>query len=299
MKSLQLLILLVICSLFSCTKDEIIYENEHINIVIEDNDPPPYTGITSVQIEGYVNRLFIDLLGREPSITERTQAKDHLKSNELTAESRDFILNQLITSDEYYQRFFTIHSGKLLDGITEQDINNAIASFNILYNNAITAGNAQLAQYYQSGQIKLTALEQTINDYSIGLISIDQFFARLIDNPFFDNINMGSENFAIGCFEGLFNRLPTEAELNASIEMVNGFSAQLLLKDGNGKDGFIEIVTTVPEFYQGLTIDIYNQLLARNPDSEEMSEGTILLSSTGDYTTVQKIVLVSDEYAGF
>ena len=187
----------------------------------------------------------------------------------------------------------------MLDGITEQDINNAIASFNILYNNAITAGNAQLAQYYQSGQIKLTALEQTINDYSIGLISIDQFFARLIDNPFFDNINMGSENFAIGCFEGLFNRLPTEAELNASIEMVNGFSAQLLLKDGNGKDDFIEIVTTVPEFYQGLTVDIYNQLLARNPDSEEMSEGTILLSSTGDYTTVQKIVLVSDEYAGF
>jgi hypothetical protein len=299
MKNLHLLLLLIICSLFSCTKEEIIYENEHINVIINDNDAPPYSGITSIQIEGYVNRLFIDLLGREPSVTERTQTKDYLKSNDLTTEARAFVLNQLMTSNEYYQRFFTVHSGKLLDGITEQDITNGIATFNILYNNAVTAGNAPLAQYYQKGQVKLTSLQQAISDYSINLISIDQFFARLIDNPFFDDINMGSENFAIGSFEGLFNRLPTETELTASIEMVDGFSAQLLLKDGNGKDDFIKIVTTVPEFYQGLTIDIYNQLLARNPDSPEMSEGTIILSSTSDYKAVQELVLISDEYAGF
>ena len=296
---LLLLLLLIICSSISCIKDEIIYENEHINVVIENNDAPPYSGITSIQIEGYVNRLFIDLLGREPTITERTQTKDYLKSNDLTEEAREFVLNQLMVSNEYYQRFFTIHSGELLDGITDQDINNAIATFNILYNNAISANEPLLAQFYQNGLIKLTDLKQAISDYSTNLISVNDFFYRLIDNPFFDDINMGSENFAIGCFEGLFNRLPTESELDASIEMIDGFSAQLLLKDGNGKDDFIQIVTTVPEFYQGLTIDIYNQLLARNPDSQEMSNGTILLSSTSDYKAVQKIVLTSDEYAGF
>ena len=299
MKGLQLLLLFITCSLTSCTKEEIIYENEHIDVVIEGNEVPPYSGVTSIQIEGYVNRLFIDLLGREPSITERTEAKNYLKSNDLTEVAREFILNQLTNSNEYYQRFFTIHSGELLDGIASQDITNGIATFSILYNNAVIAGNTSLAQYYQNGSEKLIALEQAINDYSIGLVSVDLFFARLIDNHFFDNINMGSENFAIGSFEGLFNRLPTEAELEASIEMIDGFSAQLLLRDGNGKDDFIKIVTTVPEFYQGLTIDIYNQLLARNPDSQEMSNGTIILSSTSDYKAVQKIVLISDEYAGF
>ena len=299
MKGLQLLLLFITCSLISCTKEEIIYENEHIDVVIEGNEVPPYSGVTSIQIEGYVNRLFIDLLGREPSITERTEAKNHLKSNDLTEGAREFILNQLMNSNEYYQRFFTIHSGELLDGITSQDITNGISTFSILYNNAVIGGNTSLAQYYQNGSEKLIALEQAINDYSIGLVSVDLFFARLIDNHFFDNINMGSENFAIGSFEGLFNRLPTEAELEASIEMIDGFSAQLLLRDGNGKDDFIKIVTTVPEFYQGLTIDIYNQLLARNPDSQEMSNGTIILSSTSDYKAVQKIVLISDEYAGF
>lgn len=299
MKGLQLLLLFITCSLISCTKEEIIYENEHIDVVIEGNEVPPYSGVTSIQIEGYVNRLFIDLLGREPSITERTEAKNYLKSNDLTEVAREFILNQLMNSNEYYQRFFTIHSGELLDGITSQDITNGISTFSILYNNAVITGNTSLAQYYQNGSEKLIALEQAINDYSIGLVSVDLFFARLIDNHFFDNINMGSENFAIGSFEGLFNRLPTEAELEASIEMIDGFSAQLLLRDGNGKDDFIKIVTTVPEFYQGLTIDIYNQLLARNPDSQEMSNGTIILSSTSDYKAVQKIVLISDEYAGF
>lgn len=299
MKGLQLLLLLIVCSLASCTKEEIIYENEHINVVIEDNDAPPYSGITSIQIEGYVNRLFIDLLGREPSITERTQARNYLKSNDLTEASREFILNQLMSSNEYYQRFFTIHSGELLDGITDQNINQSIAFFNVLYNNAVTAGDAQLAQFYQNGLTKLTALQQAISDYATGLISINDFFYRLIDNPFFDDINMGSENFAIGCFEGLFNRLPTESELESSINMIDGFSAQLLLKDGNGKEDFMQIVTTVPEFYQGLTIDIYNQLLARNPDSQEMSNGTILLSTNGNYQAAQKVILVSDEYAGF
>jgi hypothetical protein len=301
MKQIQLLSLItIICCLFiACTKDEIIYQNEHINVVIEDNEAPPYSGITSIQIESYINRLYIDLLGREPTVSERMQARDYLKSNNLTATAREFVLNQLMATNEYHERFFTIQSGELLNGINTQDINNAMAFYTLLYNNATTANNILLMQFYQNEINRLTNLDQAISNYSIGQISINDFFASFINNPFFDDINMGSENFVIGSFEGLFKRLPTSAELAAGIQMVDGFSAQLLQKDGSGKGDFIDIMTTTPEFYQGLTINIYRQLLARDPNSQEMNNGTLSLSANGDYQLLQKEVLKSDEYARF
>ena len=62
---------------------------------------------------------------------------------------------------------------------------------------------------------------------------------------------------------------------------------------------FINIMTSVDEFYQGLVIDIYNQLLARLPNSQEMGDGTIELSTTLNYQMLQRKVMKTDEYAGF
>ena len=42
--------------LFSCEKD----------VLIEDNDAPYCGGVPTVLVEFYVNRVFIDLIGREP-----------------------------------------------------------------------------------------------------------------------------------------------------------------------------------------------------------------------------------------
>lgn len=52
--------------------------------------------------------------------------------------------------------------------------------------------------------------------------------------------------------------------------MVSGNSAQVFFQDGNNQNGFINIIMNTAEFYQGLSIDIYNQLLVRQPDSQEM-----------------------------
>ncbi|MFT6321954.1 MAG: hypothetical protein ACJAT4_002889 [Granulosicoccus sp.] len=53
------------------------------------------------------------------------------------------------------------------------------------------------------------------------------------------------------------------------------------------------------EFYQGLSIDIYNQLLVRQPDSQEMVDAIFIFDETQDYQFVQRLVMKSDEYAGF
>ena len=57
MHSKSLYILIFLIGLLSCKKD--------IEI-INDNDAPYYGEIPTLLLENYVNRLYIDLLGREP-----------------------------------------------------------------------------------------------------------------------------------------------------------------------------------------------------------------------------------------
>ena len=125
-------------------------------------------------------------------------------------------------------------------------------------------------------------------DYESGSITVNEFMQRVCYNYFYDQINMGSENFVLSCFENFLKRFPTDEELVSAITMVDGFSSQLLFRDGSTKKDFVEIITSDPGFYEGLTIDIYQQLLARNPDSEEMNDATLFLTENPDYQAIQQ-----------
>ncbi|HNA63871.1 MAG TPA: hypothetical protein PKZ51_04070, partial [Saprospiraceae bacterium] len=83
-------ILMALCLVIlkSCTKD-------HIN-VITDNDPISVTNISRLKIENYVNRLFIDLIGREPLKVELGPEVDSLKAKELSREARLELINKLM-----------------------------------------------------------------------------------------------------------------------------------------------------------------------------------------------------------
>lgn len=47
----------------SCTKEETVIRNN--------NQPPKYSEISTIMVENYINRLFIDVLGREATDVER------------------------------------------------------------------------------------------------------------------------------------------------------------------------------------------------------------------------------------
>ena len=57
-KVFQLGMILISLLIAGCTKDEA--------QIFTDNDAPYYDKVPSVKVRNYVNRLFIDLLGREP-----------------------------------------------------------------------------------------------------------------------------------------------------------------------------------------------------------------------------------------
>ena len=283
----------------ACTEKETINHTEHTNVIIDDNSPPPYNQVTTVQIQNYINKMYIDLVGREPLQQELEDDTKLLKDNNLSLESRHQLLDQLMSNPLYYEQFYDVYSAAYLNATSTQDVLEQLFLYLEQQELAEQMGNYAFAEYLQIEIDKLIALRDVRNDYESGAITINQFMQILSYNFFYDEINMGSENFVLACFENFLKRFPTESELVAGITMVDGFSAQLLFRDGSSKKDFIELITTVPDFYEGLTIDIYQQLLARNPDSEEMNNGTLLLTEDPDYQAIQKIVLTSSEYTGF
>ncbi len=283
----------------ACTEKENINQIEHTNVIIDDNTAPPYDEVTTVQIQNYINKMYIDLIGREPLQQELEDDTDLLKTNNLSLVSRTQLLNQLMSNSLYFDRFFDVYSVAYLSGVGDQEIIGQMYLYGVQQEQAEQMGNYALAQYLQIEIDKLNDLLNTRDDYENGNITINEFMQRFAYNYFYDQINMGSENFVLSCFENFLKRFPTDAEQTAGITMVDGFSSQLLFHDGSTKKEFIEIITTTPGFYEGLTIDIYQQLLARSPDSEEMNDATLLLSEDPDYQAIQQKVMVSAEYAGF
>ncbi len=283
----------------ACTEKETINNIEHTNVVIDDNTAPPYDEVTTVQIQNYINKMYIDLIGREPLQQELEDDTNLLKNNNISLASRIQLLDQLMSDTLYFDRFFDIYSTAYLNGTTEQNILGQLYQYQSQKEQAEQAGNYAYAQYLQLEIDKLYNLLTSSNDYENNEITVNEFMLRVSYNYFYDQINMGSENFVKACFENFLKRFPTNSELIASVSMVDGFSSQLLLRDGSTKKEFVEIITTDPGFYEGLTIDIYQQLLARKPDSEEMNDATLFLLEDPDYQAIQQQVIVSSEYAGF
>ena len=66
----------------SCKKDNI----------IPDNNAPYYDEIPTLLLENYVNRAYIDLLGREPLDDEMINDVQFLRNNDVSIGSRDTLL---------------------------------------------------------------------------------------------------------------------------------------------------------------------------------------------------------------
>jgi hypothetical protein len=283
--------------LLGCTDREIVYQDEHIIEVIDDNDPPLYSGVTTVELHNYINKIYIDIMGREPLEPELLYAENLLRDNNFSENAIKQLLNVLMNTDDYYDRFNDIYLGSMLNSTDSTAIANKLE----LLNTQLEFSTDILEQlYFQNAIDRLEELLDAKPGYQNEVIDLGEYISRILNNVIYDEINMGTENFVLSCFENLFKRLPTESELQSGKNMVDGQPAQLLLTDGATKDRFIEIMTTNAEFYQGISIDIYRQLLARDPSSPEMGIATTELNQgIIDYKGLQKQVIKTEEYTGF
>ena len=67
-------------------------------------------------VKNYINRLYIDLVGEEPTGTELTDWTSHLFSNGLSQTAREAIVDDLAAKHKYYARLRDLTGLNMLEG---------------------------------------------------------------------------------------------------------------------------------------------------------------------------------------
>ncbi len=270
-------------------------------VTIADNNPPYYEGVTTIQIQNYVNKAYIDITGQEPDLTTRDTWVATLKAGGLDSASRSAFILSLQAEPAYQDQFDDIYIAPILsdlyDSLAVVDMINELSFFRSL---AVADGDSALSQYWGYEIYKATELREASWLYHSNQISINEYKRRMANNYGYDQINMGGENFVIACFENFLKRLPTDEEELAGERMYDGQSARIFMRDGSTKGDFLDIITSTTGFYEGLVIDTYLHLLLRRPNSIEMGWNTAdLENGLMDIKTLQHNLAISEEYAGF
>ncbi|MDG2208426.1 MAG: hypothetical protein P8K81_00380 [Flavobacteriales bacterium] len=278
--------------------------------VYEDNPVPAYDEISTILVQNYVNRFYIDLIGREPNDEEMERDVAILEEGDLTMDIRLQVLDGLIEGmdsiDQFtyrgmvYQKLYTDLKARFLEGASDGILN---ARYGLLRGQAI---NDSLNGNYIGYSINQAAAERmqlvllSRVDLESGLIDVREVCHRMIWNSVYDMINMNSFNFIQACFDDLYQRFPTSAEFDAAYaiiefnqpEEVFGMAAQ-------DKPSFLDAMLLNPEWDEGMVRWVYRSFLARDPSDGEVIEGMNAFANGLEVSTIQRLVLQSDEYAGF
>ena len=297
-----LYIILLVFSFFACEKE---------TIIIPNNNAPNYDEIPTILLENYVNRLYIDLIGREPLDEEMNLDVQFLRDNNVTIESRDTLISKLqfdttyVEGDisyknAYFHRLYEMVKVRMIEGASNAYIENEMGIFLFFYEVDSLAGNLigahnNLINYYR--------LKDIIDSESLlynNFIDIKEMHRRMLNNAIYDQINMNTFNFVNAAFDNLLFRYPTQNEFNNSYSMIEDEIPQIVLGfSGSNKDDLINIICNSREFYEGIIHWSYLTLLARVPSTIETDYLMNDFYITCDFHKLQRYIMKTDEYAHF
>jgi hypothetical protein len=275
-----------------------------------DNQAPDHDGVPTVVVQNYVNRLFIDLLGREPVDAEMDAEVAALEGADLSMVAREALVDKLMTStafvegdssyrNAYYQRQYESFKARFLEGVSDEVIDGFIGNAAQAALADSLSGDASGASESNSALQRLLRLKSSRTDYRDGLIGVNEVLKRMMFNDVYDEIHMNSFNFINATFDNLLFRYPTQAEFNAGYAMVeNNASAVLFGQSAQNKGGYLDILVHSAEGMEGLVRLNYRSFLGREPSTYEAYHLTVALRSDNDLQRMQRTILTSDEYAG-
>lgn len=282
------LLLLGLCFLLACQPDGQL-------VIVPDNTAPPDLSVADVLQENYINKLYITLLGRKPTEIELFAAKTKLAQGEVSAAARQEVIDQIVGEPEYLRRAYDVARAEILLNLDTFEITQTIYFYTALLDSPAYEPFYGLIEYEIARMQDLKEVPAALLNASISRIEMQR---RMINNPFYDEINMGSQNFVLALFEYFLGRYPTESELNNSVAMVDGATVVVFGKEGYDKQDFITLFFDSDNYYEGQVINIYQDFLFRAPNSQEMSLQTIAYRQDQNYENLLKRILSTDEYLG-
>ena len=287
----------------SCTKS--------YDTLVDGNRPPNYGSIPTLKVDNYVNRLFIDFLGREATELERNDWVFKLKSNGLAYSTRDSLIRILQWDSTYRpgdssyrhaysQRLYDISKARFLEGASDPDIGQAIGSLRFGITIARLEGDS----------VRVYANLDAISKYSNVLISRQRFrlqeigysemVACMVNNPIYDGINMNSFNYVIASFDDVLRRNPTQDEFTRAYQIIEKNEPQEIFGVwAANKNEYAQALTQTDGFFEAQIRWSYYILVQREPSTKEMNQFLQPYLQNHRIEDVQRAIATTDEYAQF
>ena len=287
----------------SCKKTE--------NVTVRDNDAPDYSGIPTIHIENYINRLFIDLLGRESTNSEREILTERLKAANLDVNTRDSIVFELQFDTTYRdgdssyrhaycQRVYDLMKFRFLEGAADPEIGQKLGNLNFAIKVARLNGDTIRVHQYEYEKSKYENVLKSKYFYRIDSISYNDMCGYMMNNGIYDLINMGSFNFVNAAFDDVLGRNPTQDEFTAAYDVIDKNEPTVVFnKVASNKNEFINILVYCDAFYEAQVRWWYYQYVRREIPPSSLYTWMNQYRNVQRLEYVQRQILITDEYAQF
>jgi hypothetical protein len=272
-----LLYVLIGTFVYSCNKTE--------DIIIPDNVPPDDETVDSSVTQVYVNKAYINILGREPLAVEKSTGIATLKNGNFSLASRKTFVQSVLAKPEYNRSMYNTARVEFLQSTDSAEVAGQIYLFQVLLTQP---QYAPLYDLINAEVVRLQAYQNTVNDMNAGTLDFKGMLKRCVNNYFYDQINMGTENFVVSTFQSFFFRYPTTAELTSGKAMVDGVSTTLFLEIGKSKADYVNIFFDTDDYYEGQVRYMFKKYLFREPSSAEINLYAGVYKSNGSYKALQE-----------
>lgn len=284
----RITIFVVLCCTFAaCEKDSIVY--------IDGNVAPPDSTVESVTLTNYLNKVYISLLGRKASDQEFDEGLSLLQASNANYSSRSSLVETVMSKEEYFHNEYETIRADVLNNADTADF----TTFKTIFTDSKKTTNDQiLIDWYDFAIHRLSLLQDVIPDLESGSIDFTEVQKRCVYNNFYDDINMGTENFVVSIYQNFVFRYPTVSELENAKKMVDGGESIVFFTAGKSKEDFLDIFFSSNEYYEGQVRTNYKRFMYREPTSEELILATKSYKVNNDFKLMQKAIFVTDEYFG-
>jgi hypothetical protein len=287
----------------SCTKS--------YDTLVDGNRPPNYGSIPTLKIDNYVNRLFIDFLGREATEVERNDWVFKLKSNGLAYSTRDslirilqwdstFRLGDSSYRHAYSQRLYDVSKARFLEGASDPDIGQAIGSLRFGITVARLEGDSVRVYANLDAISKYSNVLISRQRYRLQEIGYSEMVACMINNPIYDGINMNSFNYVIASFDDVLRRNPTQDEFTRAYQIIDKNEPQEIFGVwAANKNEYAQALTQTDGFFEAQIRWSYFLLVQREPLTKELNQFLQPYLQNRRIEDVQRAIAITDEYAQF
>lgn len=263
--------------------------------VVPDNSIRPDTTISLLEREAYLNRLYISLLGRKPDAAESQAAFSSFEADGCGPQSRTQLVAGLMNRPEFYDNVYRSLRRDYLNDLDTATIRWQLEEWKRTIDQ-LERDHPTWATVVRQYITRLERLQALPDDLAAGRIDLIEAHRRCVQNNFYDEINMGTENFVVSCFSHFLSRYPTLIELEQGKRMVDAQPAELFGRYGRSQNDFLDAFFGHTGYFEGQVKLLYQRYLYREPRPDEASALVRQYTSTRDWKALWRHLLTSSDY---